>query len=257
MFTAYQQGESQLHRTDPLSKLVLLFCIALLTMRLHSSLGQALLLCMVLLLARWGGSMAWDRQAKALALLAGFAVPYFLVTLFTVPGEHVLAEWGPLRLTREALDSAGSVTLRMFTVFLSSYVFMFTTDPRDMVISLTTRLRIPYRFAFGLSMALTFLPLLEEEGKSISAAHQVRGRGKPDGIRGKLEWWCTFTIAVMHNAIRRIQQTAGAMEAKGFGAYRDRTFLREGMPVRKGLWVAASAVTLTAGLWWYIHIVNL
>ncbi|GIP28096.1 putative HMP/thiamine permease protein YkoC [Paenibacillus sp. J23TS9] len=257
MIIAYQQGTSQLHRTDPLSKLVLLFCIALLTMRLQSSLGQALLLGIVLLMARWAGRMPWKKQAKALALLAGFAVPYFLVTLLTVPGEHVMMQWGPMRLTQEAFDTAGSVTLRMFTVFLSSYVFMFTTDPRDMVISLTRRLRIPYRFAFGLSMALTFLPLLEEEGKSISAAHQVRGHGKAAGIRGRVEWWRTFTSAVMHNAVRRIQQTAGAMEAKGFGAFPDRTFLRESMPIRKGQWLAWIAVLLTAGMWWYIHIVNL
>lgn len=257
MIIAYQQEKSQLHRTDPLSKLVLLFCIALLTMRLQSSLGQALLLCVVLFMARWAGGMKWARQAKALALLAGFALPYFLVTLITVPGEQLLAAWGPLRLTAEALDTAGSVTIRMFTVLLSSYVYMFTTDPRDMVQSLTLRLRIPYRFAFGLSMALTFLPLLEEEGKSISAAHQVRGRGKPGGFRAKLEWWRTFTSAVLHNAVRRVQQTAGAMEAKGFGAYPNRTFLRESMPTLQGRILAIAVVLFTAGMWWYIGIVNL
>lgn len=255
---AYQQQQtSQLHRIDPLSKLVLLFCIAWLTMRLHSSLGQALLLFTVLLTARWAGGMPWGRQTKALALLAGFAIPYFLVTLLTVPGGQVLMHWGPLRLTVEALDTAGSVTIRMFTVFLSSYVFMFTTDPRDMVQSLTERLRIPYRFAFGISMALSFLPLLEEEARSISAAHQVRGQGKPAGLHGRLEWWRIFASALIHNAVRRMQQTAGAMEAKGFGAYPDRTFLREGMPMRKGLALAVSAVMLTAGLCWYIYIVNL
>ncbi|MDR0268548.1 energy-coupling factor transporter transmembrane component T [Paenibacillus sp.] len=254
---AYHQGKSQLHRTDPLSKLVLLFCIALLTMRLHSSLGQALLLGIVALMARWGAGMSWEKQAKALALLAGFAVPFFLVTLLTVPGEQVLTEWGLLRFTLEAFDTAGSVTLRMFTVFLSSYVFMFTTDPRDMVLSLTVRLRVPYRFAFGLSMALTFLPLLQEEGKSISAAHQVRGQGKPDGLRGKLEWGRMFASAVVHNSLRRIQQTAGAMEAKGFGAYPDRTFLRTAMSMRKGRIIALVAVALTVWLWWYIQIVNL
>ncbi|MBE9916292.1 energy-coupling factor transporter transmembrane protein EcfT [Paenibacillus donghaensis] len=254
---AYQKQQSHLHRIDPLSKLVLLFCIALLVMRLHSSLGQVLLLCTVACMARWTAGMPWKKQAKALAVVAGFAVPYFLVTLLTVPGGQVLAQWGPLRLTLEALDTAGSVTLRMFTVFLSSYVFMFTTDPRDMVVSLTLRLRIPYRFAFGLSMALTFLPLLQEEGRSISAAHQVRGQGKPDGIRGKLEWGRTFAAAVMHNSLRRIQQTAGAMEAKGFGAYPDRTFLRTAMPVGKGRIIAIMAVALTAGLWWYTQNVNL
>lgn len=254
---AFHKQPSLLHRTDPLGKLVLLFCIALLTMRFHSSLGQALLLAAVFALARWAGGMPWKKQAKALAILLGFAVPYFIVTLLTAEGEHVFIQFGPLGLTTEALDSAGSVTVRMFTVFLSSYVFMFTTDPRDMVVSLTTRLRIPYRFAFGLSMALTFLPLLQEEGRSISAAHQVRGGGAPEGLRGRLRWWLTFISAVMHNALRRIQQTAGAMEAKGFGAYPDRTFVRESMPLGRGIVLAGTAVALTAFLWWFIHIVNL
>lgn len=257
MNIAYQSGTSPLHRTEPLSKLVLLFCVALLTMRLQSSLGQGLLLLSVLFMARGAAGMPWSRQAKVMALLAGFAIPYFVVTLLTVPGEQLLLRIGPLRLTSEAFDAAGSVTIRMFTVFLSSYVFMFTTDPRDMVQALTVRLRIPYRFAFGLSMALTFLPLLEEEGKSISAAHQVRGRGKPAGIRGRLEWWRMFTSALIHNAVRRIQQTAGAMEAKGFGAYPDRTFLRSGLPALQGLILTVACALFTAGLWWFIRIVNL
>lgn len=61
----------------------------------------------------------------------------------------------------------------------------------------------------------------------------------------------------MHNALRRIQQTAGAMEAKGFGAYPDRTFVRESMPLGRGIVLAGTAVALTAFLWWFIHIVNL
>ncbi|MEC0179859.1 energy-coupling factor transporter transmembrane component T, partial [Paenibacillus favisporus] len=185
------------------------------------------------------------------------AVPYFVLTLLTVPGSHTIWQFGVLHVTTEGADAAGSVTLRMFTVFLSSFVYMVTTDPGDLVTALTRRMKVPYRFAFGISMALTFLPLLQEEGRSISAAHQVRGAARPKGIKQRLGWWKVFVSAILHNAVRRIQQTAGAMEAKGFGAYPERTFLREQQPSAAGQIMAVGAVLITAAMWWYIHIVNL
>lgn len=181
---AFHKQPSLLHRTDPLGKLVLLFCIALLTMRFHSSLGQALLLAAVFALARWAGGMPWKKQAKALAILLGFAVPYFIVTLLTAAGEHVFMQLGPLRLTTEALDSAGSVTVRMFTVFLSSYVFMFTTDPRDMVVSLTTRLRIPYTVCVRIIDGANLFASAAGGRKKHFRSPSSQGRGNAGGPSG-------------------------------------------------------------------------
>ncbi|WP_438347663.1 energy-coupling factor transporter transmembrane component T family protein [Paenibacillus sp. FA6] len=250
MIIPYVQGQSGLYRIDPLSKLVLVLCIAILSMIFQTSTEQVCLLLFSMVTARFVAGITWRGQWKALSFLIVFTLPLFIITVFTTAGDNLLIEFGMISITSEALDMAGSVSLRMFTVFLTSYVYVKTTDPQDLVASLTRILRIPYRFAFGISMALTFLPLLQEEGRSISAAHQIRGRSKGRGWADTWSWWITFTSAVLYNAVRRVQQTAAAMESKGFGAYPDRTYLRPLMPWGKGRVLAIAGILMTIGLGW-------
>jgi len=257
MIIPYAHGQSWLHRIDPLSKLVLILCIAILATRFQTSTEQAGLLLFSMVTARFAAGITWKGQWKALSFLIVFVMPLFIITLLTAPGNTQLLEIGILSITMEGMDIAGSVSLRMFTLLLTSYVYIKTTDPQDLVASLTQILRISYRFAFGISMALTFLPLLQEEGRSISAAHHIRGGRQGRGLRGRWSWWTTLTSAVLYNSIRRVQQTAAAMESKGFGAYPDRTYLRPLMSVQKGRILATLGVLITSGLLWFTYNVNL
>jgi energy-coupling factor transport system permease protein len=253
MIIPYDRVQSYLHRIDPLSKLVLILCIAILAMGFQTSIEQIFLLLFSIVSARYAGGITWRGQWKALSFLVIFTLPLFIITLLTAMGNKPLIEVGMISITLEGLDMAGSVSLRMFTLFLTSYMYIKTTDPQDLVASLTRILRIPYRFAFGISMALTFLPLLQEEGRSISAAHQIRGGGrKRGGWANRWSWWTTFATAVLYNALRRVQQTAAAMESKGFGAYPDRTYLRPLMSWRKGRIFAITGVLITLSLVWYL-----
>ncbi|MFI2858678.1 energy-coupling factor transporter transmembrane component T family protein [Paenibacillus sp. JSM ZJ436] len=224
MLIQYEAGGSLLHRWDPLGKLAGLLCIAVMAMLWKGTASQLLLLGLCIVAARWGAGMSWRRMYRGVRLIAAVALPYFLLTALTVPGETVWLTWGPLRLTVEAVDQAGEMSLRMISLFLSSLAYIATTNPQELVAEMVQRLRIPYRFAFGISTALTFLPMLEEEGEMIRAAQQVRGGRPPKGLKGRLAWGARFIAAVLLNSLRRVQQTAGAMESKGFTAYSHRTF---------------------------------
>ena len=250
MLIQYEPGNSLLHRWDPLSKLAVLMCLAVTAMLWDGTAMQGLLLVLCIIAARWGGGMSWNRMFRGIKLIAAVAVPYFILTALTVPGHTAWLQWGPLRLTGEAADQAGEMSIRMITLFLSSLAYIATTDPQELVAELVRKLRVPYRFAFGISAALTFLPLLEEEGRGIRAAQQVRGHRPPKGINGRLSWWGKFIAAVLLNSLRRVQQTAGAMESKGFGAYPGRTFRKKTKVPWWGPAAAVSAVIVTVASGW-------
>ncbi|NMO97374.1 energy-coupling factor transporter transmembrane component T family protein [Paenibacillus lemnae] len=252
MLIQYEPGTSLLHRWDPLGKLTALMCIAVMAMLWEGTASHALLLLMCVLAARWGASMSWHRMYRGVKLIAAVALPYFILTAVTVPGETVWMQWGPLQLSAESVDQAGEMSLRMISLFLSSLTYIFTTDPQELVAEMVRRLRIPYRFAFGISAALTFLPLLEEEGAVIRSAQLVRGHLPPSGLKGRLSWWGKFIIAVLLNSLRRVQQTAGAMESKGFGAYDHRTFRKETIIPWWSLPLVILMLGLTIGSNWYV-----
>lgn len=250
MLFQYEPGNSLFHRWDPLSKLAVLMCTAVIAMIWQGAAMQGVLLVLCVLAARQGARISWVRIFRGMKIILAVAVPYFVLTALTVHGHTLWLEWGPFKLTLEALDKAGEMSLRMISLLLSSLAYIATTDPQDLVEGFVRRLRIPYQFAFGISAALTFLPLLEEEGQSIRSAKQVRGHRPPKGIAARLSWWGKFIAAVLLNSLRRVQQTAGAMESKGFGAYPDRTFRRSPQVPWWGPSLAVIAVLFTLASAW-------
>ncbi|MCC3379108.1 energy-coupling factor transporter transmembrane component T family protein [Paenibacillus farraposensis] len=250
MLFQYNGGSSPLHRLGPLSKLIWVGCFSLLSMAWDTTLHEAALLVVLIAVAKLGARLTLVRQLRTMSFLIGLGIPYFILSIMAVREGYLLMSWGPIVITVEGLDIAGALTLRIFVLFLASYIYLSTTDPRDFVQSLNLRWRVPYRFAFGISVALTFLPLLEEEGRTIMAARRVRGQQPPRGLRNRLAYWSGYAAAVLVNAVRRVQQTALAMEGKGFGAYADRTYLRTLDNGRSGYIYAVIAVIATAVLWW-------
>lgn len=243
-----ENGDGFLHRLDPLSKLVALACLAVLAMHWDDPKRQAVLLLTLIVVAKLGAGMGWHRLLRRIAWILGFGLPLFAVTVVAVQLREGTA-WGLLPLSMAALSDASAVTLRMVSLFLSSLVYIESTDPKDFVVMMTTRLKLPYRFVFGISMALTFLPLLAEEGRQAAAARKLRLGRRPRGIQERMEQRRGQLVTVFTGAIRRVEQTAGAMDVKGFGAYRERTFLRDVPFEAVGVWTILLSLVLTAGLW--------
>lgn len=252
MLFQYNGGSSPLHRLGPLSKLIWVGCFSLLSMAWDSTIREAALLVVLIAVAGFDARLTLARQLRAMSFLIGLGIPYFILSILAIREGNTVASWGPIVITAEGLDIAGALTLRIFVLFLASYIYLSTTDPRDFVQALNLRLRVPYRFAFGISVALTFLPLLEEEGRTIMAARRVRGQEPPRGWGNRISWWSGYAAAVLVNAVRRVQQTALAMEGKGFGAYAERTYLRTLENGRLGYVCPVIAVFATAVLGWIL-----
>ncbi|MGG6313117.1 energy-coupling factor transporter transmembrane component T family protein [Paenibacillus macerans] len=237
-----------LQALDPLSKLVALICLAMLAMHWDDPKLLAGLL-LALAAAAFEAGMTWRRLLRRMGYIVGFGLPLFAITAIAVQAEGGGPGAGPLPLSAGALATAAAVTLRMFCLFLSSLIYIESTDPKTFVVMMTTRLKLPYRFVFGVSMALTFLPLLAEEGRLAGAARKIRLGRRPKGIAERSDYWRGRLLSVFAGAIRRVEQTAGAMDVKGFGAFRERTFLREARLRASGVWVMTLSPVLTAGLW--------
>lgn len=243
-----KKNNGTLHHLDPLSKLVALACLAALAMHWDDPRRQAVLLLALIAAARFGAGMSWRRLLRRIAWILGFGLPLFAVTALAVQLREG-GFGGSLPVSAAAFSDAAAVTLRMVSLFLSSLAYIESTDPKDFVVMMTTRLKLPYRFVFGISMALTFLPLLAEEGRQAAAARKLRMGRHPRGIVERLEQRRGQLVTVFAGAIRRVEQTAGAMDAKGFGAYRERTFLREVPLEAVGVCTMILSLILTAGLW--------
>jgi energy-coupling factor transport system permease protein len=218
------QRDSLLGRTSPLVKLGVAV-VWLLGLGLTLSPGPALVLIVVTLIAGIQlGRIPLERLAMRLTPLvlaaAGIALTNLLFSGHNAdPAATELARIGPLRVTQEALAAAGAIAARIGAIVAVGAVFALTTDSTRLVDALVQQARISPRFAYGALAAYQAVPRLADDLGTIRAARRLRGLP---------EWHPRLLVGLLVRAIRRADQLALAMDARGFGSPRigERTTFR-------------------------------
>ncbi len=230
---------------DPRTKLIIALCITTLAI-IYNTAGALLLL----LVATVGILFLFgiDLRQVAISLKPYF---YLLLVLFLAqciftPGGEVLLAIGPVRL----LGSKGlllgiSVVLRLLVV-IAAAILLTTGNSRDFITGLV-QWKVPYEIAFMVSVTIRFLPIFRDEFINVVTAVQLRGVELKQVPWGKkVNLFRHLFFPVVYGAILKAQQLSVAMEARGFRAYPQRTYLRQLYLNRwdYGLMLACPALTL-------------
>ncbi len=147
--------------------------------------------------------------------------------------RHVLLD-GPWHwdLTAEQLFYQLAVTLKYFAVLPAVLLFVATTRPPEFASSLA-RIGVPYRIAYAVSLALRYIPDVQREFRTISQAQQARGLDTSSAapLRTRLRNLTSVLMPLLLGTFDRIEAVSAAMELRGFGRGRGRTWLVR-MPLR-------------------------
>ena len=221
----YIDNGSFFTRIDALSKLIWVLLVIIATFQLGSNEARGLMLAFVviiiLLLARVPLKTIW--QAMPIILIMGTLL--FFVHLFTAPSTQTINVLG-FSVGTEGFDKGLQYFLRITIMVLASFILIWTTDIRDLMVGLVS-IGMPYRYAFTVFMALRFLPVVQQEVDAVKAAHAIRGRASSSPIRHRIRLWQRYMFTVIVNGLRKAENTALAIESRGFGAFPDRTFVKE------------------------------
>lgn len=246
MIFVYRPGDSLLHRSDSISKLVWLLSAGVFVLIAGQWQVSAAVFAAVLLSGAVLGRLKISELLRRTILL--WIIAIWLLCLFSVlypQGTNTVFALGPLTVTSAGISYGLAIAFRVLTLGSSALIFAATTDPRRLVNELISVLGLPYRFAYAFYSALRFLPLLQNEAKTIMNARAIRGQGHPaKSIAERLALLRGLTVFLLAGAIRRVQITAVAMDSRGFGAYPTRTEIDDvhrpaGGLVFAALWVFA------------------
>ena len=125
----------------------------------------------------------------------------------------------------EGLEFGILLTLRWFAFITSSFSFIWTTHPRDLVQSLA-EIGIPYTIAHAFEIALAMLPIIDYDARIITYSQKIRqvGHGK-NRLTASWEKMTKLMTTMLIRGIKHSQTLAIAMNSRGYGAYKTRTYM--------------------------------
>lgn len=220
----YVYRDSLLHKTYPLVKLIWVFVVALGLFLFRTPLPGGVLFIAVLALAMAAGRIPFRQIMSSAKLIFGLGIILMFFHFFADPGTPVY-HIGPLTITDGGLRQGPVFFFRLSVVVLSSFLLIWTTDSRDLMVSLT-QAGVSYRYAFAVFLALRFLPMVQREVDSVRAAHAIRGQAASSSLGHRFKLWQRYMFTVLVNGLRKAEATAAALDCRGFGLHPKRTYVK-------------------------------
>ena len=132
---------------------------------------------------------------------------------------------GPYVVTAEQLFYHFNVLLKNACTIPIVLLFVCTTNPSEFAASLS-RIGVSYRIGYAVALAMRYIPDIQREYRDISLAQQARGTemSKKASLVNRLKAASSILIPLILSSMDRIETISNAMELRGFGKHRKRTW---------------------------------
>ncbi|MHA1838973.1 MAG: energy-coupling factor transporter transmembrane component T family protein [Candidatus Ranarchaeia archaeon] len=173
-------------------------------------------------------------------------LPDFMVFMGPCGGEmQGLCPWrlaGAGAFFVEGLGVGIAMALRLFIVMVAVPSALVTTTDIDLLLGLQ-KLKIPFDYAFIGTMALRYVPLINDSRHRIAEAQKLRGtdldRANP---LGKLRSLISILVPMVISSLKMTTELENAIESRAYGSGRPRTSLRTLAFTRKDKILIVTAV---------------
>ena len=127
--------------------------------------------------------------------------------------------------TAEQLFYQLNVSLKYIAIVPVALVFFLTTEPGEFASSLNA-IKVHYKAAFAVSLALRYIPDVQRSYREINQAQQARGVdiSKKAPLRKRLAGVLTIIFPLVFSSMDKIESVSNAMELRGFGRMKRRTW---------------------------------
>ncbi|MCD6245113.1 MAG: energy-coupling factor transporter transmembrane protein EcfT [Candidatus Korarchaeota archaeon] len=224
----YTEGDSVVHRLDPRAKLTFLFSI-LIALILTASLPLIIPLLAISLTFYLSARLPWDKTKSTwkftvVIILVLSALNYLTISvLYGGEGVNLLQKL----TSQEIILKSITPVCKLLTLVIATATFVFTTPP-NLYAPALGQVRLPYKIAYIIQLALRYVPeYIAEMSKTLEAqmARGYRPRGGKNPIARILSV-VPLLVPVTISATISIYDIADAMELRGFGEEKCHTWYR-------------------------------
>lgn len=160
--------------------------------------------------------------------------------------KHVIFEIiGRYNVTWEQLFYQFNITLKYFVVIPAALLFIVTTHPSEFAASLN-RIGVSYKIAYAVSLALRYIPDIQRDFRIISQTQQTRGIDLSSNERffTRVKNAVLIIFPLILSSLDRVEIISNAMELRGFGKHKKRTWYNYRPFQKNDLWTIAVSIVL-------------
>jgi len=217
----YVDRPSAVHRLHPIVKLLGMLSLFFATfVSDRPTVALPVTLAVVILI---GIVHAWPNIRRLRILLAMVFITTLIVWTLFFRGGTPLLTFGPISISAAGIEFALGMALKLVTFLGIGVVFLSTTKIEEFAWALT-RLGMPYKLGFTMTLAFRLVPVFLDSGITVVQAQRCRGFNFDKGnIFERVRRYVPVIVPVFIGALRRADGMAMALEARGFQAKRTRT----------------------------------
>ncbi|VVB75884.1 Energy-coupling factor transporter transmembrane protein EcfT [Candidatus Tiddalikarchaeum anstoanum] len=226
MLTNYIKKDSLIHKLNPAVKIFLALIIIFLSFLIRETYKLSLFSALSFILAFAA------KIPKEFFKTLGFIMTPLLITLVIFHGilnpaaTQVIATFYFLSIKLDGLIIGFNYFAKLLSFVSISYILIFTTNPADLVASLS-KLGLPKQAAFVTLATIQFIPLMEEKAKKIMDAQQARGLRIIGGIIQRIKAYIPLLMPLILSMLDEAYERSISLELRAFFSKNKRTFFRE------------------------------
>lgn len=231
--------DSAIHRLDPRVKLILTVLLMVSVFSVAHLPGYLLILIFIFAASRLA-KVPFRMLLNGLRPMLFILILTFLVNALLSSGENMIFELGIIRISAEGLKQAVHIVLRLIFLVTGTSMLTLTTTPVALCHGLESLLaplkyiRFPVQeLAMMVTIALRFLPILQDEAVQIQRAQTARGADFESGnLFARMKAYMPILIPLFASAFRHAANLATAMESRCYRSDVRRTHLNVLKPGR-------------------------
>lgn len=231
---SYVERDSVIHRMTGTTKLFFFLfwsIAAMITYDTRVLVGMFLFGCVMFKISK----LKWKEISFALIFMFTLMVINIIGIYVFAPEQgveiygtrHVLAElFWRYSITLEQLFYMFNFLMKYMAVIPVALLFIMTTNPSEFAASMN-RIGISYRIGYAVAIALRYIPDVQRDYREISQAQQARGisLGKEEKTLDRIKNSAAILFPLVLSSIQRIETISNAMELRGFGKHKKRTWI--------------------------------
>lgn len=212
----YAQGETIIHKLNPLTKMILAFLLCLSSF-VSSNILMAVIIIALNIIVAYKANIT-KKAVSLLSTLLKIGIVLFLLQIFFIRTGNIILNL-PLNLyiTDVGLTFSLLLVLRLIGATMPLVLMLTVTRMSDLTNVFVQKLHIPFKYTFAFITALRFIPIFENEMNGIIEAQTARGvQFDTKNPIKKLKLVLPLCVPLLISSVKRIEGGAISAELRGF-----------------------------------------